>query len=311
MLQNLIFIFIITLGLAILFFLPDKNYPRNLHYALPDKHKHLSEIASPRIILIGGSNLSLGLNSERIKDQLNINVYNTGIEYGYGIKWICNDLFPFIRKNDIIIISPEYENFFDDNFWGTLDLLPQLIDVDPKNFFSISLYHWSKILKYVPQYTRLKVMQYLKSNLNNKDEFKCEPYLRNSFDSFGDVRVHWDEKRIAHNIGPLEGQYNPKTLKYLLKFQERVNSNGAHLFITFPVYEMSSYVVNEQKINFVFEQISASNLMTLNSPERYVLNDTLFYDTRYHLRRLGVETRTEFLIEDIKKNSLLNLPNSK
>ena len=38
----------------------------------------LEDTPSPRIIFVGGSNLAFGLDSQRIKDSLNINVINYG-----------------------------------------------------------------------------------------------------------------------------------------------------------------------------------------------------------------------------------------
>jgi hypothetical protein len=38
----------------------------------------------------------------------------------------------------------------------------------------------------------------------------------------------------------------------------------------------------------------------MGSPERYVMPETLMFDTPYHLIKKGVDLRTELMIEDIK-----------
>ena len=40
----------------------------------------------------------------------------------------------------------------------------------------------------------------------------------------------------------------------------------------------------------------------LGYPERYRMNDSLMFDTTYHLSKKGVDLRTQLLIEDIKKS---------
>ena len=47
----------------------------------------LEDTPSPRIIFVGGSNLAFGLDSQRIKDSLNINVINYGLHAGIGLKY--------------------------------------------------------------------------------------------------------------------------------------------------------------------------------------------------------------------------------
>lgn len=65
---GILLIFII--GLA----LPDNAHRQNLHYALIDKVNLLENVPSPRIILVGGSNLSFGIDSRKVRDELNINL---------------------------------------------------------------------------------------------------------------------------------------------------------------------------------------------------------------------------------------------
>lgn len=52
----------------------------------------LEDTPSPRIIFVGGSNLAFGLDSQRIKDSLNINVINYGLHAGIGLKYMIDDI---------------------------------------------------------------------------------------------------------------------------------------------------------------------------------------------------------------------------
>jgi len=48
----------------------NKSFKKSLMFAQLDKNKLLKETLSPRIIFIGGSNISFGLDSKKIKDSL-------------------------------------------------------------------------------------------------------------------------------------------------------------------------------------------------------------------------------------------------
>lgn len=58
----------------------------------------LEDTPSPRIIFVGGSNLAFGLDSQRIKDSLNINVINYGLHAGIGLKYMMMTYPPMQEK---------------------------------------------------------------------------------------------------------------------------------------------------------------------------------------------------------------------
>lgn len=72
----------------------------------------------PRIIFVGGSNLAFGLDSQRIKDSLNINVINYGLHAGIGLKYMVDDISTYARKGDIIVFAPEYSHFYSGLAYG-------------------------------------------------------------------------------------------------------------------------------------------------------------------------------------------------
>ena len=84
----------------------------------------LEDTPSPRIIFVGGSNLAFGLDSQRIKDSLNINVINYGLHAGIGLKYMIDDISTYARKGDIIVFAPEYEHFYTIAYGESVTLTP-------------------------------------------------------------------------------------------------------------------------------------------------------------------------------------------
>ena len=66
-----------------------------------------------RIIVVGGSGVYYGLDSQRIQLQTNRFVVNLGLYAGFGITSLLDALKPYVRQNDIIIIMPEYGILYD------------------------------------------------------------------------------------------------------------------------------------------------------------------------------------------------------
>ncbi len=93
-----------------------------------EKHKLLSTTPSPRLILVGGSNVAFGFDSEYLSRVLKLPVINMALHGGLGLRFALNEVAPYIRKNDLIVVAPEYPQFDDPN--GDLTLL-QLLSVYP------------------------------------------------------------------------------------------------------------------------------------------------------------------------------------
>lgn len=100
-----------------------------------EKHKLLQMTPSPRLILVGGSNVAFGFDSDYLSSELKLPVINMGLHGGLGLRYALNEVAPYIRKNDLIVVAPEYPQFEDPN--GDLTLL-QLISVYPQALMYVS-----------------------------------------------------------------------------------------------------------------------------------------------------------------------------
>ena len=65
----------------------------------------LEDAPAPRIIFVGGSNLAFGLDSQRIKDSLNINVINYGLHAGIGLKYMIDDISTYAKEKVTLLYS--------------------------------------------------------------------------------------------------------------------------------------------------------------------------------------------------------------
>jgi hypothetical protein len=84
---------------------------KSLLFANLKKDYLLKNVESPRMIFIGGSNLSFGLDSQKIKISLGINPINTGVHAGIGLKYMLDNTIQYIKNGYIIILIPEYHHF--------------------------------------------------------------------------------------------------------------------------------------------------------------------------------------------------------
>jgi hypothetical protein len=77
--------------------------------------------------------------------------------------------------------------------------------------------------------------------------------------------------------------------------------------LTFPALQQTSFELEKEKIKAIEKELRKRDLLLIGTPERYVIPDTLIFDTPYHLTKTGVDLRTRLLIEDLKLAAALPL----
>ena len=132
-----IIVFFILFGLVFLvgIFLPvTPGAKKNMLAYKIQKDSLLTNVKSPRIIFVGGSNLVFGLNSQIVKDSLKMNPINAGLAASIGLIYMMDDVLPYIRPGDVVVLAPEYQNYFGSFAWGGNDLFRLLMDVQRQGF---------------------------------------------------------------------------------------------------------------------------------------------------------------------------------
>jgi hypothetical protein len=294
-----ILIFLLPLSLVFLvgFFMPPTpRAAQSLLFAATTKDSLLKNTAGPRVIFIGGSNLSFGLNSQAIKDSLQINPINTSIHANIGLKYMLSHTLPFVKNNDAVVVAAEYSHFYNDYNGVSDELFRTLVDVGATKNSQTSTAQWFDMLGYIPRYalTKFKPSEYF-----NYDATVV--YNKNAFNVYGDVAVHWNLPKKNYTPIIVQGNFNKAVIEALKDFELQLKSLGATLYISFPCLDEVSFDKSVQKINLVEQQLIQNNFKLLGNAVRYKMPKQLMYDACYHLTKEGVDRRTKLLIEDIKR----------
>ncbi len=290
---------IILLG----FFIPSRLIKENIHYSIYDKHKLLEKSNNgARIILVGGSNLSFGILSPLIEEEFGKDVINTAIHAGYGLKYIIDDIKPFVKEGDVIIFSPEYSHFYNDLFNGAQAMV-QGLNVYPQNFRNLNLKQFLVVLKFLPRESFVKIRSYLRSFRGSLDIVNA--YHRKSFNSHGDAIKHWKLPRSkgVHKV-PLKGDFNNVAYEYVIDFDIFVKEKNASMYFSFPCLNRSSYEVNREKIEYLDSLLAKSDINVLGNSLEFSTPDSLHFDTHYHLIKEGQILRTNLLIDAMRSAGL-------
>ena len=90
-----------------------------------------------------------------------------------------------------------------------------------------------------------------------------------------------------------------ETLAYIKDFKNECEKKGIILLLFPPAVAHTEAEANLSYINWVDSLLQENATPFCTPPNRYVYNDTLFFDTPYHMTKLGVQIRTQQLIQDV------------
>jgi hypothetical protein len=303
---------LVTASVGDILFLPPVE--KNFYAEMERKYSYLHQAGSPKIVLVGGSNVCYGLSASQLEEHYQRPVVNMGVNGGLGLRLMLSQVKPYIGKGDIIIISPEYEQFLAGFHLvdGQGSSLFEILYYTPESIqYFESLPQYTTTLKYLPVFTQKRLGYLVNHRFGLRKNYATDSGkldYRTSFNTQGDAIYHLDLPSPGLNGGnyPMWDNFDLAPVKLLNQFDWETRAKGAVVYYAYPGYAQSEYNKNRKTIRHL-EAILGKELEMrfLGSSENYVFPDELFYDTVYHLGRKGIQLRTQVLMD--KLDAELNL----
>lgn len=288
---------------ASLFFVPDVVSENSILAALPDKEKELAQLGPGKIVFVGGSNLSFGLDSKTISDSLHKPVMNMGLHAGIGLEYTARNIVRFAEKGDVIVLATEYENFYTDNFYGEMELVSVLFGVEPEGRRMVDVRQWKHLAPYIPTYSAKKLKNFIPSLWQRHKQLPVDIYHRLSFNRYGDAFIHWqmpdqDYMPCTRNSG--KEKLNPEVSVFLQQFRQDLEARGARLLMLPPVIDREAFAAQRTMIDSVTYMLKKNDMAYIQEPVNYAFEKPYFFNSYYHLNKKGVDIRTQQVIRDLK-----------
>lgn len=254
-----------------------------------DKENKLITLPGRRLILVGGSNLALGVNSAKLSQEIGMPVLNMGLHAGLGLPFALNETQAGLRKGDVVVLSIEY--FLGD---GEKKLQSQLVDINSKanNFIEPDLFGTLRL--YTAQLQRCLSSGFYKAIGSDK---KDPTYRRNAFTPEGDLTAHWNRPPVNSLTGFFRFTEDYDVgIERINQFVETAQSKGCKVYLTYPAYPTYAYEENKAAIDKLEIQFKQNvKCPIFGNPKISLLPKSYFFDTVYHLTREGTQKRTQLL----------------
>ena len=272
--------------------------------ALFDKDARLAE-KSPtgRIVFIGGSNLAFGVNSEEVEKAFDTKTINMGLAYDLGLKFMLHDIDNKLVAGDTVVIVPEYQNFFGNGLDGGQALANMIYYVDPSRFKEIDTAQFLAASRYLPMLIFGKLETGLEEKITKHIALSTSVNQRKNFNKYGDMIGHLEIPNQSIGDDVYDGKkVNMKTLELLNDFARSAETRDIKVFFLYPSYRDSDYEKYKPRIEALRDTLSTElTFPVLSSPERYRMDSQYFFNSSYHVNKIGREIRTKMIIQDLKK----------
>ncbi len=300
----LFFVIVVAFLTLSLFFIRSKKSADSLLGAIPYKHELLANAGSPKIVLLGGSSVSFGFNSEKIEAAFHRPVVNSGVSIILGLKFMLTDIKPYINKGDLVVLAPEYHCFetkYIDNFEGDEGLLAAVFDTYPQGKSELDTKQWTNLVKFMPHYSASKFIDLFKKSEESSYSLNGV-FGRNSFNKYGDAYVHWNKpNETITPEEPCSGDevVNQEVITFLQQFDKFVTEKGAKLIILPQPIEAESYTNQKAIIEKIETALTSGGLNVIGDPSDYKMDRKYFFNYYSHLDKEGADIHTDQVIKTI------------
>lgn len=276
---------------------------------LGEKFELLTSKEGPKCVVIGGSSVAFGLDSETMAEEINMDVVNFGLYADLGTKVMLDLSLANIGEGDVIVVAPEISAqtlslFFNAaTTWQALDgNLEMLKYIDSDDYAALVGGVW----KYAGEKYGYLISGDYPETVDAFDVDNFNEYGDNTYDRPYNVMTSI-EKTVDFNFfydadDGVTTEYE-QFIDYLNEYARECRSRGAVVYYSFPpmneamIADTSEEVVGRYYNNLV----SSLDMKVVSNPYDYIMDEGYFFDSAFHLNNSGVPIRTYNLIEDIKR----------
>ena len=277
----------------------DNVFYSSYQSVIVDKYRRLQNTDSPKIIIISGSSSAFGINQDMLENSTGYSVVNLGLHAGFGALFNTELAKENIKEGDIVLLGYEY-NWPDDFDDMGQDLIMSGIDENLDIYKHIPFDFWPDFIGYIFTYAEKK----------HSYEGASGVYSRESFDSKNAQMIIDREYSIDYEANiDYFGQVDlsdvtieDNTIEYLVGFKEFVEKRGARVYFIAPPLLKEAINCDYSEFNRLKEkEEQLIGIRYISSPQDYFFEKELMFDTIYHCSTKGEITRTQLLINDLKK----------
>lgn len=241
----------------------------------------------PYIVLCGGSNVAFGYDCDLIMNSLQRSVYNNGVHAGIGLKFILDNTARNLRKGDILIISPEYSQFYGDEYFGHQPMT-DLVYLNFGEYSKIlSLKQWWAVANFTPMSIMSRISYTASTIVGGQTD---NVYCKSGFNSNGDLVGYRSlpSKEIPVKTAAFQN-FNEESFECFVRTLKEIEQKGVTVLLYPPPVYDKRFEVLKVNADELALRLSEAGYPFICLPDDCTYGKEKFFDTAYHLNKDGAE----------------------
>lgn len=257
----------------------------------------------PTIVILGGSNAAFGYDTKKLNDSLPMPVFNAGLHAGMGMKFFLDDCSQYLKKGDVLVFSPEYDQFYGNLNDGQSEMTDAFYLYHCHYPGKMSYKQMIGVIQNTPSYLRKKI----EYNLFVLANLKTDPvYTLSSVNKYGDITWHWYHNRThgtpnGRGLDDRNSSFNESAFAYLVSKMNDLKNKGVTIIMYPAAFEQEAFDCSVKSIKYISEKLRRAGFPYACAPKECSFPMEDFYDTDYHLNHQGALLHNLHLIGVLKK----------
>ncbi len=277
--------------------------------AIHDKRELLARDGAARLIFVGGSSVAFGIDSAVFERSLPLTPINLGLHAGVGLEFMLRMVEGAIRPGDVVVLSPEYSLLMSEAMEGNRAIIDELIE------------QWPEAARYLPppdgdvgdateddwMWVAHRWVSRARRRLTRSTDEEKTIYFRDAFNRYGDMIGHHEIATAPGFMGvplpDISDEHLDRAIRRINQFDATGRAKGARVFISYPPFPRE---LLEQSLATVHRLQDAlrhrSTVPVLDDPFGVSYPTDQFFDTPYHLTKVGSRRRSAHLLRILKEH---------
>jgi hypothetical protein len=297
---GLLFAALVWVGLVLCQLGAPTESSRWSHELYERKQQLAPGLASPKLVIVAGSNGLFNLSAERLT-QTGLPTLNYSSHAGLGLEYILWQAQKVLTRGDTVLLPLEYALYTETG--SPSEVLLDHVFARDKTFFSAL--PLGRKIHYVFALSPQRLYQGLKARLR-PPEPDLQGYQAKNLNAYGDETTHTATLALkVDRLEPVsslrEGKEVSQVSAALLRdFITWARIHDIQVLATFPAtayFEVYAEDKAKYATDAVLEFYKTQSVPVLGSPEDFMYSHQFIFDTGYHLNLQGTARNTEKTLE--------------
>lgn len=280
------------------------------HAILERKRQIVAAESSPRLVLLGGSNVLFGIRAALLEREMGGHAVNYGTHAALGRRYMLKEAERVLRPGDTAVLCLEYELYSGDEINDTL--VDYLMARDPD--YLLHLEPWS-VIRAVYGLPPARLMEGCKNRLRPPARSRSG-YDERTVNDHGDETANDQPQKEMERIRVSGYAANPflahgcpmdaAATRDLTAFFAWCSDRHVELYATFPStidfpeYHTPTATAGADRLVHWYRK---GGVKVLGAPATFLYPADAFFDTNYHLKGVNADARTLTLLMLLREAS--------